>query len=443
LCLAVPLIAAPSALANASGGAAWIARYGGSNADSPSDLAVSPDGSLVFVTGAAGSIDGSYSDYVTIAYDATTGATVWGDRYDGPTSGDDIATALAVAPDGSRVFVTGMTNDFGGQQGWATIAYDAHSGERLWLTRVKYPGPYLIRGPAAIAVTPDGSSVMLTGRFADRDGRPAWATLAYDTGTGASRWEQYFEVSSASGTAMALSPDGQTTYVAGYAGPDVFYDYVVLAYATSSGQRLGLARYSDSESSQGYVYDLAVSPDGSAVFVTGVSAAKFTTVSFSADLTTQRWASSYFGVGDSIDTGYALAVSPDGSQVTATGLGNGPAISDFLTITYDAETGDQRWLARPTDQPLDQAQDLTYGPDGTRIYVTGTGGSDYATVEYDAATGAQLRTAWLDGPLHGVDVALAIAASPDGSLVFLTGSVNQDFSEDPPLDIVTVAYPAG
>jgi DNA-binding beta-propeller fold protein YncE len=87
-------------------------------------VAVSPDGSRVFVTGySAGSV--SYNDYATVAYDAPTGKEVWARRYNGPANGLDAANSIAVSPDGSRVFVTGSSSGSNGYGDYATIAYSA------------------------------------------------------------------------------------------------------------------------------------------------------------------------------------------------------------------------------------------------------------------------------------------------------------------------------
>jgi DNA-binding beta-propeller fold protein YncE len=71
-------------------------------------LEVSPDGSLVFVTGESVG-DATALDYATLAYDATSGARRWTSRYSGP-SFDDRATSLGVSPDGTAVFVTGVSS---------------------------------------------------------------------------------------------------------------------------------------------------------------------------------------------------------------------------------------------------------------------------------------------------------------------------------------------
>src|SRR5262249_29457319 len=55
-------------------------------------VAASPDGSRVFVTGSTS------DDYATVAYDAATGQQLWDSRYDGPTSGRDFAASVAVSP---------------------------------------------------------------------------------------------------------------------------------------------------------------------------------------------------------------------------------------------------------------------------------------------------------------------------------------------------------
>jgi hypothetical protein len=65
-----------------------------------------------------------YTDYVTIAYQAATGSPLWEARYGGPPPSSDYGRALAMSPDGTKVFVTGGS---GGRWGSAvvTVAYYA------------------------------------------------------------------------------------------------------------------------------------------------------------------------------------------------------------------------------------------------------------------------------------------------------------------------------
>jgi DNA-binding beta-propeller fold protein YncE len=85
---------------------------------------VAPDGSKVFVTGNSNG-DGEESNYSTVAYDASTGATVWVRAYTGPGKQSDLPYVVAVSPDGSRVFVTGFSTGFGTERDYATLAYEA------------------------------------------------------------------------------------------------------------------------------------------------------------------------------------------------------------------------------------------------------------------------------------------------------------------------------
>lgn len=71
------------------------------------DVAVSPDSSIVIVTGSSYS-SATTLGWVTIAYRASTGAKLWRKRHDGPAS-DDVPSALDASA--SAVFVTGSSRD--------------------------------------------------------------------------------------------------------------------------------------------------------------------------------------------------------------------------------------------------------------------------------------------------------------------------------------------
>ena len=131
---------------------------------------MSPDGSRVFV---AGETD---RDYATVAMDATTGSIHWESRFDDPP-GSDAADPirLAVAPNGSMVFVTGSTGPFGAPWEYGTVAYDASNGTQLW--DAFYDGLGLNSSPECIAVSPDASEVFVTGSSYPWD----YATVAYST----------------------------------------------------------------------------------------------------------------------------------------------------------------------------------------------------------------------------------------------------------------------
>src|SRR5204862_359884 len=119
----------------------WVKRYNGpgNGDDTPRALGVSPDGSTVFVTGSSAGSTG-LSDYATVAYDASTGTQLWVMRYSGPGNNTDVARALGVSPDGSTVFVTGSSCRSTGFSDYATVASRASTGRQLWVSSYNGPG---------------------------------------------------------------------------------------------------------------------------------------------------------------------------------------------------------------------------------------------------------------------------------------------------------------
>ena len=102
----------------------WAKRYNGPHGEAQAtSVAVSPNGSTVFVTGYS---LGSFGlDYGTVAYNATTGAQVWAKRYNNPSNGNDQAYSVTVSPSGSTVFVTGFSSVSSTDGRFTTIAYNA------------------------------------------------------------------------------------------------------------------------------------------------------------------------------------------------------------------------------------------------------------------------------------------------------------------------------
>ena len=366
----------------APGARLWLARYnsGPGSYDAADAIAVSPGGSTVFVTGNSWPSGPTGRDYATLAYSAATGRQLWVRRYSGPGQRTDIPCSVAVSPDGSRVFVTGGSTVRPHSDAYATIAYAAATGRQLWLRR--YQGPANGNSDAAaMAVSPDGRRVFVTGGSDGAGGGSGgYATVAYSAATGRQLWARPYSPRHGSdyGGPVAVSPGGATVFVtgetdgAGGAGAI----YATVAYSAATGRQLWVGRRHE-----GYLRGMAVRPDGTAVYVTATSGGGFLTVADSAATGTQLWASRH----SNGDNG-PVAVSPDGTTVYVTGTSRSD--QGYATIAYSAATGRQLWASRyrgPAN--LGYACCLAVSPDGTAVFATGEsyGGQsnyDYATIAY-------------------------------------------------------------
>jgi putative pyrroloquinoline-quinone binding quinoprotein len=416
-------------------GRLWTARYRGpgNGYDFATAVGVLPDGATVVVTGySAGS--GAGSDYATVAYDAATGTERWVARYSGPGNRDDDPAALAVSPDGVTVFVTGNSWDSGTSNDYATVAYDAATGAERWVARYNGPG----EGDdfaKALEVSPDGATVFVTGWSMGSGTDYDYATVAYDEATGTEQWVSRYNGPGNnldSATALGMSQDGATVFVTGSSvGSGTSDDYATLAYDAATGTERWVSRYNGPGNRYDDTSALGVSPDGTAVFVTGSSQDSgahydYATVAYDASAGAERWVARYDGPANDADDAYSLGVSPDGGTVFVTGNSWGSGTSnDYATAAYDATTGAEQWVARYNGpgNGIDYAYDLEVRPDAATVFVTGysegsSGYLDYATLAYDAATGQQRGVTRI-----GPGSAYALRVNPEGTALFVTGSV--------------------
>lgn len=464
------LVAVPSSAQAQPGTRLWVARYDGPGdfLDVANDVGVSPDGATVFVTGLSDGPRGSggypllWADFATIAYDAATGSELWQRRYDGPAHGWDNARSLAISADGSRVFVTGGSRGESTSQDFATIAYDASSGTPLWVAR--YDGPaHRMDSARSVAVTGDGTRVFVSGWSIIGQSRSrrrnVYATVAYDAITGQQLWVSRSDLSGGVNYlwASAVLPSGGAVVVTGWGharGAPIAAETV--AYDTETGRTLWAQRAGGVRAG----YAETASPDGGTVYVTGDAPGGFGTIAYDSATGEQKWQAIFRPPGPYAD-GWAITVSPDGGRVYVTGDAAWRRRKgcyypdDYATVAYDAWTGEEQWVARYNGpgRGSDVAQDVATSPDGSVVYVTGESsgfggpfscakgvprtGQDYATIAYDASTGQRLWIDRYDSPKRQgkYDSAHALAVGPSG-VVYVTGESHGGGYRD----FVTIAY---
>jgi outer membrane protein assembly factor BamB len=430
----------------------WVRRYDGPahKRDTVEATAMSPDGSRVFVTGQSYSDDTS-NDIETIAYEPTSGDELWRARFDWRDAGSDRPTALAVSPDGTRVFVTGDSYP----RPYVTyhvvvLAYDAATGTLLWGRGSEDPD---VRSTGrAIAVSPDGGHVFVTGMGTRTDDNTNIRTVAYDASDGTKEWTRVFDEPGHDtdiATSMALSPDGSHVFVAGESGPiNVDTDWIVLSYDANRGAFEWVHRIDGPSHAVDIVYAMAVSARGDHIYVAGSLTRGGTeigaTVALDAMSGEQTWGQFVSPQPDAFGADHAVAVSPDGSRVFVTAGVTVQADTTMVTVAYDSATGQEIWRDE-FENPLRNVGGyaLALSADGARLFVQGTGYSasfaDFATVTYVASTGALLWSRRYDSPAHLDDSSANIRVTPDGLTVIVAGSCTGVDSE---YDFATVAYAA-
>ena len=155
------------------------------------------------------------------------GVLLWSRAISTGTFANDIATSLALSPDGTDIVVTG--NILGGAT-WITASFDAATGVRRWLVTAP-------EGIAARDVAVDTNRVYVTGE--GNAGITGFLTVvAYDRATGARLWRRDMKPAdgtSAAGLRMVLAPDGGVV-VTGQAARG-FLDWYTVALETTGAVR--------------------------------------------------------------------------------------------------------------------------------------------------------------------------------------------------------------
>ena len=219
-----------------TGANVWSGQYvGGYGPDFPRSMAVALDGSVVYVTGSSTGPDG-FADYATAVYDAATGEELWTARYVGP-SGEDVSSAIVVDGTGAHVFVTG-------EKRWCRVVQglrDDFVRGRLRVggmgRKVYVPGDW-DDWASAVAVGPDGASACRHAPVLSSclSGESNYATVAYDANTGAVSWLAKYNGpgnTEDGAESIVVAPDGTQVYVTGFSvNAESVFGFATIAYAS-------------------------------------------------------------------------------------------------------------------------------------------------------------------------------------------------------------------
>jgi len=330
-----------------------------------------------------------------------------------------------VSPDGKHVYAAAETDN-------AVVAFsrDAATGQ-LTFVEAQQDGVGGVDGLAeaySLTVSGDGKHVYV----ASEEGAVAVFSRNATTGQLTFVEAQKNGVGGVDGILgaawLTLSPDDKHLYVCG------FNDNALAVFSRDATtgqltfvevQRDGVAGVDGLAAAR----SVFVSPDGKHVYVAGAldhAVAVFSRNAATGQLTFVEVQKQGVGGVDGIGTAFGVTVSPDGRQVYAAGL-TSQAVAVF---DRNSTTGALTFVEVQKEgiggvDGLNGAVSVVVSPDGTRVYATGD--LDDAVVVFlrDPVTGALTFVEALKdgaGGIDGLDGANSVSLSPDGEHIYVAGS---------------------
>ncbi len=369
--------------------------------------------------------------------------TIWAKIFNGPVNQQDSAVGVSINSAGN-VFVTGWSLGSGTAADIVTLRYNPETGDTIWVNR--YNGTSNLEEKVS-AITCDNNAVYITGWSIDpnRD----ILTIKYDIATGSRLWVKKFNGAGNGGDygfAIAVNAAGEV-YVTGRsdAGGGLGQKYTTIKYDAAGNVVAGWPSVYTGPLSTTFDQAQAIKLDASGnAYVTGKSGTagteNFLTMKINSNGTV-AWAKKYNGTLNTEDNALALVLDNGASNVYVGGYSfRTGAVQDYMTIKYNASTGDSL-AAASYNGPLGSTDQLTAMAidNSNNVYVTGysaavSTGYDYATIKYNS----NLSQQWLQRTSNsGSDFPFFITVDNASGYVFVTGS---SFGSGTGYDYLTISY---
>jgi hypothetical protein len=197
--------------------------------DTPFAMALDASNNVI-VTGSGFTDILNEEDFMTVKFSGATGAMIWKRLYAGDAEALDVANAVVVGSS-NNVYVTGKSKSIATSEDYYTIAYNS-AGTELWANRYTTPG---LRYDEAkdIRISADGLSLYVTGYSFYPATNNDFATLKYNATTGEILWTTIFNgPSSNSDQAVKMKLDAaQNIFITGNShGGATNLDYSTIKY---------------------------------------------------------------------------------------------------------------------------------------------------------------------------------------------------------------------
>jgi uncharacterized repeat protein (TIGR01451 family) len=344
-------------------------------------------------------------------------------------SGLSGAEPLAVSPDSSQVYVGSATD--GGLSVFQRDGTGSFNSSAVYAA-ADVSGSAAAQSLLSLTVSPDGKFVYAGYEAADGSAARI-AVLSVDSSGVLTMASSVMLDGSTRLSALAVSPDGAYLYAV---DKDNLYVY---GRDGSTGTLSLLQQLTDNiggVDGLGGAWAIAVSPDSHYIYVSGAADNAVAVLSRDAGGPLSFVDVYKDGVGgvSGIADARGMALSPDGAQLYVAAAGDN-AVSVF---NRDSATGTLQPLqtyqaGTPGFDALAGAAAVTLSPQGSQVYVLGSGEDALTVLRRDSVDGsltqvAVLRQALGTPVVDGLSTAFSVAATPDGKQLLVTSPLDNSLA---------------
>jgi DNA-binding beta-propeller fold protein YncE len=379
----------------------------------PTGVFFKPDGTKMFVIGATGDNVNEYD--LSTAWDITTASYLQNFSVVGQ---ETTSQGIFFKPDGTKMYVVGNTGDFVNEYDLST-AWDVTTSSYLQRFRVRAQDG----NPQSLFFKPDGTKMYVMG-YNLKTVFGYTLSTAWDVSTAV--WvtptTEYFSVAAQelAPEGLFFKPDGTKMYVIGSTGDNVNEYDLSTAWDIATSSYLRNFSLAAQEASPAGIF---FKPDGTKMYVIGTVGDDVNEYDLGTawDVSTLSYLRNFSVAAQELaPTG--IFFKPDGTKMYVMGA-VGDDVNEYdLGTAWDITTASylQNFSIVAQDS---QPSGIFFKPDGTKMYVIGYAGD--AVYEYDLSTAWDITTASYLQNFSVVaqdDVSTGIFFKPDGTKMYVVGT---------------------